>query len=45
MSDERKKPGPTPELFKVPLPFEEAVKAALETPSPEKKSGNEKKRR
>lgn len=45
MSDERKKPGPAPETFKVPLPFEDAVKAALETPPPEKKSGNDKKRR
>ena len=37
--NEKKKPGPEPELFKVPLPFEEAVKAALETnpPPPEKK--------
>ncbi len=35
MSDEKKtpkKPGPEPEVFKVPLPFEEAVKAALKTP-------------
>jgi hypothetical protein len=36
---EKRKPGPEPEVFKVPLPFEEAVKAALETnpPQPEKK--------
>jgi hypothetical protein len=36
---EKRKPGPDPELFKVPLPFEEAVKAALETnpPPPTKK--------
>jgi len=34
---EKKKPGPAPEIFKVPLPFEEAVKAALQTPPPEKK--------
>jgi hypothetical protein len=40
LSDERKKPGPDPEVFKVPLPFEQAVKAALETnppPLPKKK--------
>lgn len=36
MTDERKKPGPAPETFKVPLPFEEAVKAALKTPAPKK---------
>jgi hypothetical protein len=35
MSD-KKKPGPKPETFKVPLPFEEAVKAALKTPPPKK---------
>jgi len=35
---EKKKPGPEPEVFKVTIPFEEAVKAALETnpPPPEK---------
>ncbi len=31
---EKKKPGPRPELFKVPLSFEEAVRAALETNPP-----------
>ena len=31
-----KKPGPKPDIFKVPLPFEEAVKAALETKAPKK---------
>lgn len=41
MPDEKKKPGPKPETFKVPLPFEEAVKAALKTPPPPKKSKNE----
>jgi hypothetical protein len=43
MSDERKRPGPKPEIFKVPLKFSDAVKAALETPlqrpkKPKKKS-------
>jgi hypothetical protein len=33
---EKKKPGPKPEFFRVPLGFEEAVKAALKTPPPEK---------
>jgi hypothetical protein len=32
----RKKPGPKPDVVKVPLPFEEAVKAALETKPPKK---------
>ena len=41
---DKKKPGPKPETFKVPLPFEDAVKAALETPPPVKKPGNAKKR-
>lgn len=39
MSDKKKpkkKRGPEPELLKVPLPFEEAVKAALKTPPPKK---------
>jgi hypothetical protein len=36
MSDQQKKRGPKPEVFKVPLPFEEAVKAALKTPAPKK---------
>ena len=31
---EKKKPGPKPETFKVPIPFEEAVKAALQTKAP-----------
>ena len=35
---ERKKPGPKPEIFKVPLKFRDAVKAALDTkPPPGKK--------
>jgi hypothetical protein len=33
----KKKPGPEPEVFKVDLPFEEAVKAALKTPPPPKR--------
>jgi hypothetical protein len=33
---EKKKRGPKPEVFKVPIPFEEAVKAALKTPPPAK---------
>jgi hypothetical protein len=42
---ERKKPGPDPEIVKVPLPFEVAVKAALETnpPPPVKKTKKRKK--
>jgi hypothetical protein len=45
MTDNEKKPGPKPETFKVPLPFEEAVRAALETnpPSPEKPKRGRKK--
>jgi hypothetical protein len=39
----KKKPGPKPEIYKVPLPFEEAVKAALET-EPPRKSKQPKKR-
>jgi hypothetical protein len=34
----KKKPGPEPELLRVPLPFEDAVKAALKTPAPPKKN-------
>lgn len=40
MTDERpsekRKPGPKPEVFKVPLPFDEALRAAMETAPPEK---------
>jgi hypothetical protein len=36
MTDEQQKRGPRPEKFKVPLPFEEAVKAARKTPAPTK---------
>jgi hypothetical protein len=32
VTDEQKKRGPKPEVFKVPLQFEEAVKAALKKP-------------
>jgi hypothetical protein len=32
----KQKPGPKPETFKVPLPFEEAVKAALKTQPPKR---------
>jgi hypothetical protein len=40
-----KKRGPEPEILKVPLPFEKAVKAALETnPPPEKKRKRPKRR-
>ena len=48
MGNERKKPGPDPELFKVPLPFEDAVKAALETnppPAEKKKKARQKKKK
>jgi hypothetical protein len=38
MTEEQKKRGPKPEVFKVPLPFEEAVKAALKTPAPKKQN-------
>lgn len=34
--DEKRKPGPKPEVFKVPLPFAEAVEAALKTQAPPK---------
>jgi hypothetical protein len=34
--NEKKKRGPEPETFKVPLPFEDAVEAALKTPLPKK---------
>jgi hypothetical protein len=33
----KKKPGRKPEHLKVPLPFEEAVRAALKTKLPEKR--------
>jgi len=42
MSQEPKKRGPKPEVFKVPLPFEDAVKAALETPLPKDKKPKKK---
>lgn len=42
---EKKKPGPKPEVLKVPLPFEDAIRAALQTKPPEKKPGNDKKPR
>lgn len=34
----KKNPGPDPEVFKVDLQFEEAVKAALKTPPPPPKT-------
>lgn len=37
MTDEKKKRGPKPDVFKVTLPFEEAVSAALQTPAPSDK--------
>jgi hypothetical protein len=43
MADNQKKPGPEPELFKVPLPFKDAVKAALETKPPPPKRRKKKK--
>ena len=43
-SEEKKKRGPQPEVFKVPLPFKEAVKAALETKPPSKKKPKRRKR-
>jgi hypothetical protein len=33
---EKKRPGRKPEKFKVDVPFEDAVKAALRTPPPDK---------
>jgi hypothetical protein len=42
---DKKKPGPEPEVFKIPLPFEDAVRAALETappPKPEPKTPKKK---
>jgi hypothetical protein len=36
VTDEKKQRGPKPEKFKVALPFEEAIKAALKTPPPDK---------
>ena len=43
MTDEQKKKrGPKPEVFKVPLAFEDAVAAALQTPAPPKKKGKTK---
>lgn len=38
MTDKKKRRGPKPEVFKVPLPFEDAVKAALETNPPAKRA-------
>jgi len=38
----KKKPGPEPEVFKVKLPFEKAVQAALKTPPPKKALRKEK---
>jgi hypothetical protein len=35
---EKKKRGPKPEVFKVPLRFEDAVEAALKTPPPPDKA-------
>jgi hypothetical protein len=35
---EKKKPGPRPEVLKVPLTFEDAVEAALKTLPPPKAS-------
>jgi hypothetical protein len=35
---DKKKPGPKPESFKVPLTFEQAVEAALKTKPPKTKS-------
>ena len=45
--NKKSKPGPKPDVVKLPLPFEEAVKAALETPlkppsrSPKKTAADE----
>lgn len=41
---QKKKPGPKPEVFKVPLAFEDAVAAALKTPAPKKPPKGTKKR-
>lgn len=36
MTDEKKTPGPKPELLKVPLAFKDAIEAALKTKPPSK---------
>jgi hypothetical protein len=33
----KKKPGPKPDITAIPLPFEKAVRAALETKLPDEK--------
>lgn len=40
MTDKKKKRGPKPETFKVSLPFEEAIKAALKTSPPKKRESD-----
>jgi hypothetical protein len=45
MSESNKKRGPEPEILKVPLPFAEAVKAALETNPPPPEKPKKKRRR
>jgi hypothetical protein len=40
---EKKKPGPEPDVLKVPLPFKKAVEAALKTAPP--KSGSKKRKK
>jgi len=42
---DKKRPGPKPEVFKVPLPFEDAVKAALETTPPPAEKAKKKHKR
>lgn len=42
---EKKKPGPNPELFKVDLPFEKAVQAAMETKVPQVRPKKRKRRK
>jgi hypothetical protein len=42
MTDEKKPRGPKPEVFKIDLPFEEAMKAAVQTPAPPKTQAKKK---
>lgn len=41
--DAKKKPGPKPEVFKVPLAFDDAVAAALQTPAPKEQKTTKRK--
>lgn len=45
MPDEKRRPGPKPETFKVPLPLEEALQAALKTKPPGRDAPKKKRKR